>query len=101
MWDSLKFMFQAWFCNECVLILGRRDAAAVQQVQDMISIPDDQRTIVLLYYKSEISIKQGPFTSWNMTSFKMSLGACKSYVKQRCHPKIAKIDSLKIGLDWN
>ena len=99
MWDSLKFMFQAWFCNECVLILGRGDAAAaaVQQVQDMISIPDDQRT--LLYYKSEISINQGPFTSWNMTSFKMSLGACKSYVKQRCHPKIAKIDSLKIGLD--
>jgi len=30
------------------LILGRGDAAAVQQVQDMISIPDDQRTIV--YY---------------------------------------------------
>jgi len=92
------------------LILGRGDAAAVQKVQDMISIPDDQRTIVLLYYKSEISIKQGPFTSWNMTSFKMSLGRVKviityvkqviiTYVKQRCRPKIAKIDSVKIGLD--
>jgi len=55
----------------------------------------------LCYYiiNPKYQFNQGPFTSWNMTSFKMSLGACKSYVKQRCHPKIAKIDSLKIGLD--
>ena len=44
------FTLQAWFCNECILILGRGDvqqqAKSNTHVQDLISIPENQRTIV-------------------------------------------------------
>merc|ERR1712210_185667 len=98
-----------WFCNECVLILGREGAAAaVQQVQDMISIPDDQRTIVYYIinqkYQSnrDLSLKYDELQnepelniseekkSNIIAEEKKSLGACKKYVKQRCRPEIAK-----------
>ena len=67
---AISFCFQAWFCNEWILILKRGDVTtAVQGVQDMISFPHDnqqQLNNCRLCYKSEIQSK------WHLLLLKLA-----------------------------